>query len=197
MKQSINLYQAILFPVRHTYTLKRLLISSAFIFAVFIMIWAVLFYQLSAVENKVAKQEQDLQDKMDVVTLYQQALQQRKPTASLVEQFDRAKTELVQLQKLQTFLNNRQQQSDQLYSPVLQHLDRIHDRGLWLTAFQLNQSNSSFQGVALEPVSVTRWLTKLRQFNYFQGQDFSHVSVSQIPEDTAVNFVLSADKGAK
>lgn len=146
---------------------------------------------------KQPKQEQDLQDKMDVVTLYQQALQQRKPTASLVEQFDRAKTEFVQLQKLQTFINNRQQQLDQLYSPVLQHLDRIHDRGLWLTAFQLNQSNSSFQGVALEPVSVTRWLTKLRQFNYFQGQDFSHVSVSQIPEDTEVNFVLSADKGAK
>ena len=59
----------------------------------------------------------------------------------------------------------------------------------------LRQGSSSFSGVTLQPASITLWLEGLQQLAYFKGQRFSQVSMAQVPDNTAVSFVLMAQKG--
>lgn len=197
MKQRINLYQASLYPVRHTYSLQRMGLAAMILLVLFGAVWLGLANQLTEVEKQVNIVKQQLSQQEQAVGIYQQALQQRKPNASLVAQFEQAQRDVIKLQQLQQYLTIRQQQASQFYSPVLQHLNTVNPPSLWLTSFQLQQKQSSFDGIALQPVSVTTWLEQLRQLEYFTGQDFSQVMMSQVPDNTAVRFVLSGQEEVK
>lgn len=197
MKQSINLYQPILFPVKHTYTLSRLLLALTGLIVLTVVVWGGLSFKLTAIQQKIVTEEQRVGQQQQSVDVYQQVIQQRKPDAAVVKRFEQAKAEVVKLQQLQQYLTQRQQQSGQFYSPVLQHLDVINLPSLWLTSFQLQQDRTEFAGIALQPVNVTIWLEQLRQLDYFKGQHFSQMTLAQIPDETAVSFVLKAQNEKK
>lgn len=197
MKQIVNLYQPVLYPVRQRYTLRRLTLGLTGLTALCLVIWLLLAQQqrqavadFTAAEQMQAQQQQELQ-------VYQQALQQRKPDAELMQQFTQLQHDIVQQQQLLQYLSQQQQQASEVYSPVLQHLQQIDSSALWLTSFELQQHSSSFNGIALQPVSITRWLEELRQSAYFRGQRFSQVNMTQVPQRTAVSFELSAQQGAE
>ena len=157
--------------------------------------WLLLSQQQQQAGAALAETELQLQRQLQQTDLYQQALAQRKPDEALVKQYQQAEYAVAQKQQLLSYLAEQQQQASQFYSPVLQHLQQVDLAELWLTNFTLRQGSSSFSGVTLQPASITLWLEGLQQLAYFKGQRFSQVSMAQVPDNTAVSFVLMAQKG--
>ncbi|KUM53942.1 hypothetical protein AR688_11330 [Rheinheimera sp. EpRS3] len=195
IKQRVNLYQARLHPVRERLSLQRLVGSAAALTAVVVLGWLLLSQQQQQAGAALAETELQLQRQLQQTDLYQQALAQRKPDEALVKQYQQAEYAVAQKQQLLSYLAEQQQQASQFYSPVLQHLQQVDLAELWLTNFTLRQGSSSFSGVTLQPASITLWLEGLQQLAYFKGQRFSQVSMAQVPDNTAVSFVLMAQKG--
>lgn len=197
MKQQVNLYQAVLQPIRERLGLKRLLQIWLCILLVLFAAWLYLQQQQAQLTKQLASEQQQLNVLQQEMTMYQQALAQRQPSAELVSQYDTAAQSVAQKQQLLNYLSQQQQQATQIYSPVLQHLQHIDRQDLWLTGFSLQQHFSSFNGIALRPDSVPLWLENLRQLAYFRGQRFSQVNMLQVPEKKAVSFELRARQGAE
>lgn len=195
IKQSVNLYQARLYPIREQLSLQRLVGSAAVLTALILVGWLLLSQQQQQEATALAQTELQLQRQLQQTDLYQQALAQRKPDEALVKQFQQVEYAVAQKQQLLSYLAEQQQQASQFYSPVLQHLQQVDLAELWLTNFTLHQGSSSFSGVTLQPASITLWLEGLQQLTYFKGQRFSQVSMTQVPDNTAVSFVLMAQNG--
>ena len=195
IKQRVNLYQTRLQPVREKLSLQRLVVSCAVLMALIVSGWVMLSQQQQQASAALAAVELQLQTQLQQTDLYQQALAQRKPDEALVKQHQQAEYAVAQKQQLLSYLAQQQQQASQFYSPVLAHLQRVDLPELWLTQFTLRQGNSNFSGVTLQPASITLWLEGLQQLAYFKGQRFSQVSMDQVPDNTAVSFVLMAQKG--
>jgi hypothetical protein len=127
--------------------------------------------------------------------MYQQALAQRQPAPALLQQHQQLQHSVQQKQQLLSYLSGQQQQASLFYSPVLQHLQQIDRRELWLSAFSLQQQYSSFAGIALQPEVVPQWLAELGNLHYFRGQRFSQIDLQQVADKPAVSFSLSAQPG--
>lgn len=197
MKQQVNLYQSCLYPVYEPLSLRRLMISLLSIVTVLALIWLYLQQQLSQHGDALTEAEQLLKNQQQESQLYQTALLQRKPDDALVKQQELLVRSVVQKQQLLAYLGTEQQQASQFYSPILAHLNQIDRPDLWLTSFELRQQYSSFNGIALQPASVTAWLEQLRQASYFKGQRFKEVNLQQVPERTAVSFELISQQGGR
>lgn len=195
LKQRVNLYQPRLHPVRERLSLQRLAGCVGALVGLVLLGWLLLSQQYQQATEELAQSELQLQRQLQQTDLYQQALAQRKPDEALVKQHQQAEYAVTQKQQLLSYLAEQQQQASQFYSPVLQHLQQVDLAELWLTSFTLQQGRSSFSGITLQPASITLWLEGLQQLTYFKGQRFSQVSMSQVPDTSAVSFVLLAQKG--
>lgn len=197
MKQQVNLYQHALQPVSEKLGLKRLLQIWLCLALVLFAVWFYLQQQQAQLVKQLTSEQQQLNVLQQEMTMYQQALAQRQPSAELVSQYEATAQSVAQKQQLLNYLGQQQQQATEVYSPVLQHLQQIDRQDLWLTAFSLQQHNSSFNGIALRPDSVLLWLENLRQLAYFRGQRFSQVNMLQVPDKNAVSFELLARQGVE
>ena len=197
MKQQVNLYQHALQPVREQLGLKRLLQIWLCLALVLLAVWFYLQQQQVQLVNQLTSEQQQLNVLQQEMTMYQQALAQRQPSAELVSQYETTAQSVAQKQQLLSYLGQQQQLATEVYSPVLQHLQQIDRQDLWLTGFSLQQHASSFNGIALRPESVPLWLDNLRQLTYFRGQRFSQVNMLQVPDKNAVSFELLARQGVE
>ena len=195
MKQQVNLYQAVLYPPRHEWGLKLLLICWSSLLVLLAAIWLWQQHQAQQQQATLASVQQQLALQQQEFTLYQEALTKRQPSAALAKQLSVEQRALQQKQQLLSFLSVQQQTASQHYSPVLAHLTKVDRQELWLTHFSLQQQHSSFAGITLQPDSVPFWLEDLRQLGYFHGQRFGQVSMQQVPERKAVSFALQAEQG--
>jgi len=195
MKQRVNLYQPLLYPVTERLSLQRLVSGWLLLVGILLSGWFWLQYQQQQLAEQLAVQQQQLDVQLQEVQLYQQALQQRQPAVELTKQYELLQHRVRQKQQLLGYLAQQQQQAGQLYSPVLAHLLQIDRRELWLTAFSLQQQHSSFSGISLQPDKVPLWLEDLRRLDYFKGQRFSEVNMLQVPQQSAVSFQLVAQQG--
>lgn len=195
MKQRVNLYQPLLYPVTERLSLQRLVSGWLLLVGILLSGWFWLQYQQQQLAEQLAVQQQQLDVQLQEVQLYQQALQQRQPAVELTKQYELLQHRVLQKQQLLGYLAQQQQQAGQLYSPVLAHLLQIDRRELWLTAFSLQQQHSSFSGISLQPDKVPLWLEDLRRLDYFKGQRFSEVNMLQVPQQSAVSFQLVAQQG--
>lgn len=196
MKQQVNLYQHRLRPVRQPLALRRLLLSWTALVAVLLLATWLLQQHNQQRSALLEQQQQQLEQQLQQVALFQQALTQRQASAALQKQLQLVEQSVQQKQQLLSYLSQQQQQASQLYSPVLQHLQQIDSPELWLTHFSLAQQHSSFAGITLKPQSVPQWLDQLRELSYFRGQRFRQVQMQQLNENSAVSFELVAEAGA-
>jgi Tfp pilus assembly protein PilN len=195
MKQQVNLYQPILYPVRQQLGLQQLVVAWLLVLLLLLAGWFWLQLQQNGQQQQLTLLQQQLALQQQELSLYQDALLQRQPAAALVTQLQLEERAVLQKQQLLSYLSVQQQQASLFYSPVLQHLHTIDRPELWLTQFTLQQQHSSFSGIALRPDKVPLWLEDLRQLGYFHGQSFSQVNMQQVPEHKAVNFQLVAQQG--
>lgn len=194
MKQQVNLYQPRLYPVRQSLSLSRLALSWAVLVLLISVLGFGLLQQQRELATQLQQQQQQLDQQLEQVTLFQQALAQRQPPADLVKELQLVEHSVQQKQHLLRYLTQQQQQASQFYSPVLQHLQQIDRPEIWLTGFNLQQHHSSFRGVALRPDAVPVWLEAMRQLSYFRGQRFGQVQMQQVPDKAAVAFELAANQ---
>lgn len=195
MKQQVNLYQPILYPVRQQLGLRQLVVAWLLLSLLLLACWFWLQLQQLAQQQQLTLLQHNLTLQQQELGLYQDALVQRQPSAALVAQLQQEERALLQKQQLLSYLSVQQQQASLFYSPVLQHLQNIDRAELWLTQFTLQQQHSSFSGIALRPDKVPLWLEDLRQLGYFHGQRFSQVNMQQVPQRQAVQFELVAQQG--
>ncbi|GAB58328.1 PilN domain-containing protein [Rheinheimera nanhaiensis] len=196
MKQQVNLYQHRLRPIRQPLALRRLLLSWTVLAGVLLLAAWLLQQHNQQRSTLLNQQQQQLDQQLQQVALFQQALTQRQASAALQKQLQLLEQSVQQKQQLLSYLSQQQQQASQLYSPVLQHLQQIDRPELWLTHFSLAQQHSSFTGITLQPRSVPQWLEQLRELSYFRGQRFRQVQMQQLDDNSAVSFELVAEQGA-
>ncbi|MDP5142591.1 PilN domain-containing protein [Rheinheimera baltica] len=197
MKQHVNLYRAVLYPVYERFGLSRLVASWLVLVAALIGAGLWIAHQQQQLQTALAQQQQQNTLQQQEISLYQQALTQRQPSAELVKQYQDIERRVAQKQQLLSFLAEQQMQASQIYSPVMQHLNKVDRPELWLTSFSLQQQYSSFNGIALRPDSVPLWLEDLRQLSYFHGQRFRQVTMQQVQDKRAVSFKLLAQQGTQ
>lgn len=195
MKQRINLYQVALQPQKQTMTLSSLFVLLLLVLAVSVLAWGGLQWQQqkqlqlnTLAEQQLARQQQQLE-------LLQQALLQRKPSSALISERDLLKRRVEQQIALQHYLAAQQVRADYAYSTVLQQLVDTDITSVWLTHFTLRPRSSELKGLTIAPAEVPGWLESLRHFDYFQGQRFNELRLTQLPEQQAVQFHLIAEQG--
>ncbi|SNY58254.1 hypothetical protein SAMN06297280_3347 [Arsukibacterium tuosuense] len=195
MKQRINLYQAGLKPQQETMTLSSLFGLLVLVLTISLLVWGGLKWQQSQQIQRNKQVEQQLKRQQEQLGLLQQALLQRQPSQVLVFERDQLKRRVEQQIALQQYLAAQQVQADYAYSEVLQQLVDADINSVWLTHFKLRPGSSELQGLTLAPAAVPGWLESLRHFDYFKGQRFNELRLTQLPEQQAVMFHLIAEQG--
>ncbi|MDX1539555.1 PilN domain-containing protein [Arsukibacterium sp.] len=195
MKQRINLYQAGLKPQQQTMALSSLFVLIVLVLTISLLAWGGLQWQQRQQMQLNSQTEQDLKRQQDQLGLLQQALLQRQPSSILIAERDQLKRRVEQQIALQHYLAAQQLRPDYAYSVVLQQLDNADITSVWLTQFTLRPGSSELQGLTLTPAAVPGWLESLRDFNYFSGQRFNELRLTQQPEQQAVKFHLIAEQG--
>lgn len=195
MKQRINLYQAGLKPQQQTMALSSLFGLIVLVLTISLLAWGGLQWQQRQQMQLNSQTEQDLKRQQDQLGLLQQALLQRQPSSILIAERDQLKRRVEQQIALQHYLAAQQLRPDYAYSVVLQQLDNADITSVWLTQFTLRPGSSELQGLTLTPAAVPGWLESLRDFNYFSGQRFNELRLTQQPEQQAVKFHLIAEQG--
>lgn len=195
MKQRINLYQAGLKPQQQTMALSSLFVLIVLVLTISLLAWGGLQWQQRQQMQLNSQTEQDLKRQQDQLGLLQQALLQRQPSSILIAERDQLKRRVEQQIALQHYLAAQQLRPDYAYSVVLQQLVNADITSVWLTQFTLRPGSSELQGLTLTPAAVPGWLESLRDFNYFSGQRFNELRLTQQPEQQAVKFHLIAEQG--
>lgn len=195
MKQRINLYQSSLKPQQETLALSSLFGLLVLVLVVSMLAWGGLQWQQRQ-QIQVNKQaEQQLNRQQEQLGLLQQTLLQRQPSTVLVSERDQLKRRVEQQIALQHYLSAQQARTDYAFSVVLQQLVDADINSVWLTHFKLRPGSSELRGLTLKPAAVPGWLESLRHFDYFKGQRFNELRLSQLPEQQAVQFHLIAEQG--
>lgn len=195
MKQQVNLFSVQLLPLKPVLPLTALLRLALIILASGILLLLVLhFLNTQQLQQKalLQQQQQQLQTQAE---LFQQALIQRAPQQSLLQQRDTLARALQQQQRLIQFLGSRQQ-STVKFSQVLHHLVAIDQPQLWLDRFVLEPYRSFWQGYTTAPNSVALWLEQLAQLEQLKGQQFQLMQLQQVENSSTVQFSLQAQQGA-
>ncbi|MAD77558.1 MAG: hypothetical protein CML20_22790 [Rheinheimera sp.] len=195
MKQRINLYQVALQPQKQTMTLSSLFVLLLLVLAISLLAWGGLQWQQQKQLQLNAHAEQQLTRQQQQLELLQQALLQRKPSSALINERDLLKRRVEQQIALQHYLSAQQIRADYAYSTVLQQLLETDINSVWLTHFKLRPRTSELKGLTIVPAEVPGWLESLRHFDYFQGQRFNQLRLTELPEQQAVQFHLIAEQG--
>lgn len=195
MKQRINLYQVALQPQQQTMALPSLFALLLLVLAISVLAWGALQWQQQKQLQLNAQAEQQLTRQQQQLELLQQALLQRKPSSTLITERDVLKRRVEQQIALQHYLSAQQIRADYAYSTVLQQLIETDINSVWLTHFKLHPRRSELKGLTIAPAEVPGWLESLRHFDYFQGQRFNELRLTQLPEQQAVQFHLIAEQG--
>ena len=195
MKQRINLYQVALQPQQQTMALPSLFALLLLVLAISVLAWSGLQWQQQKQLQLNAQAEQQLTRQQQQLELLQQALLQRKPSSMLITERDVLKRRVEQQIALQHYLSAQQIRADYAYSTVLQQLIETDINSVWLTHFKLHPRRSELKGLTIAPAEVPGWLESLRHFDYFQGQRFNELRLTQLPEQQAVQFHLIAEQG--
>jgi Tfp pilus assembly protein PilN len=195
MKQRINLYQEGLKPQKQTLALSALLTLLVLVLVMSLLAWGVLQWQQREQMQLNVQAEQQLKRQQQQLELLQQALLQRKPSLALVTEHNLLKRKVEQQIALQHYLSAQQIHADTAYSTVLQQLLKADVSSVWLTHFKLRPGSSELKGLTIAPVAVPGWLESLRHFDYFKGQRFNELRLTELPEQQAVQFHLIAEQG--
>lgn len=195
MKQRINLYQTGLKPLKETMALSLLFGLLLLALTIFLLAWGGLQWQQRQQVQLNSQAEQQLKRQHEQLELLQQALLQRQPSRVLVSERDQLKRRVEQQIALQQYLAAKQVHADYAYSVVLTQLVNADINSVWLTHFKLRPGSSELQGLTIAPAAVPGWLESLRHFDYFKGQRFNELRLTQLPEQRAVKFHLIAEQG--
>lgn len=196
MKLQVNLFSVSLLPLKPVLPLSALLRLVVIILAFSaVLLFALHFYGKQQQQQLLTLQQQQQQLQAQA-ELFQQALIQRAPNQSLLQQREALQIALQQQRVLLQFLAVRQQ-STAKFSYILSHLVTIDQPQIWLNRFVLEPQQSYWQGFTNAPGVVALWLEQLAQLEQLKGQQFQQIQLQQLENSSTVQFSLQAQQGAK
>ena len=181
MKLRVNLYQAALQPRFDKMTLSQLGRAAMWVSALVLLAATLVYQQLSAAKAEQQVMQQQQQQKVQELEIYQQTLSNRQPSAQLQQQSALLEQSIAQKQQLLSYLQQERNKTPPHYAQVMQHLDAIDPKGLWLTGFSLG-TIQRFDGIATEGVLLPEWLQALGAAPGLQGLHFSSVKMEPLHE---------------
>lgn len=181
MKLRVNLYQADLQPRFDKMTLNQLGRAVIWVSALLLLAGGWAYQQVAAAKAQQQSVQQQQQQKTQELETYQQALANRQPSAQLQQQAAVVQQSILQKQQLLSYLQHETSKAPPRYAAVMQHLDAIDPKGLWLTGFSLG-TMQRFDGIAAEAGLLPEWLKALGAAPGLQGLHFSSVKVEPFGE---------------
>lgn len=181
MKLRVNLYQADLQPRFDKMTLNQLGRAVIWVSALLLLAGGWAYQQVAAAKAQQQSVQQQQQQKTQELETYQQALANRQPSAQLQQQAAVVQQSILQKQQLLSYLQHETSKAPPRYAAVMQHLDAIDPKGLWLTGFSLG-TMQRFDGIAAEAGLLPEWLKALGAAPGLQGLHFSSVKVEPLGE---------------
>ena len=181
MKLRVNLYQADLQPRFDKMTLSQLGRAFIWVSALLLLAGGWAYQQVAAAKAQQQSVQQQQQQKTQELETYQQALANRQPSAQLQQQAALLQQSISQKQQLLSYLQHETSKAPPRYAAVMQHLDAIDPKGLWLTGFSLG-TIQRFDGIAAEAGLLPEWLKALGAAPGLQGLHFSSVKVEPFGE---------------
>ena len=181
MKLRVNLYQADLQPRFDKMTLSQLGRAVIWVSALLLLAGGWAYQQVAAAKAQQQSVQQQQQQKTQELETYQQALANRQPSAQLQQQAAVLQQSISQKQQLLSYLQHETTKAPPRYAAVMQHLDAIDPKGLWLTGFSLG-TMQRFDGIAAEAGLLPEWLKVLGAAPGLQGLHFSSVKVEPLGE---------------
>lgn len=181
MKLRVNLYQADLQPRFDKMTLNQLGRAVIWVSALLLLAGGWAYQQVAAAKAQQQSVQQQQQQKTQELETYQQALANRQPSAQLQQQAALLQQSISQKQQLLSYLQQETTKAPPRYAAVMQHLDAIDPKGLWLTGFSLG-TIQRFDGIAAEAGLLPEWLKALGAPSGLQGLHFSSVKVEPLLE---------------
>ncbi len=191
MKLRVNLYQAELQPRFDKMTLKQLGQAAMLVSALLVLVAGFAYQQLSDVKAEQLLVQQQQQQKVKELEIYQQTLATRQPSVLLQQQADLLQQSIEQKQQLLSYLQQESNKSPPHYAQVMQHLDAIDPDGLWLTGFALG-TIQRFDGIASSGVMLPEWLKALGTAPALQGLHFNTVKLEPLNEGKYRQFSVQA-----
>ncbi len=177
MKQRINLYQPSLQPQPQHYAMGGLARAATVLLLLLIAAAAGLQFERQTQQQQLVQMTGAVNQKSVELGNLQQALDNRQPDQTLVQQAAQLQRDIAQKQQLLQYLTADQQASRPRFAAVLHHLSAEDLPEFWLNQFRLGQRGLMFQGVTRDAAQVPHWLQRLGQHAYFRGQQFSSVGL--------------------
>lgn len=194
MKLRVNLYQADLQPRFDKMTLNQLGRAALLVSALLLLAGGWAYQQLAAAKAQQQLVQQQQQQKTQELEIYQQALANRQPSAQLQQQAALLQQSISQKQQLLSYLQQETTKAPPRYAQVMQHLDVIDPKGLWLTGFSLG-TIQRFDGIATEAGLLPEWLKALGSTPGLQGLHFSSVKVEPLNQVPAAGLNAGSADG--
>lgn len=191
MKLRVNLYQAVLQPRHDKMTLPELFRATTLVLLLLLVSGGWVYQQLTTAKAQQALAMQQQQHKVKELELYQQALAARQPSAMLQQQANLLQQNIAQKQQLLSYLQQENTKTPPQYAKVMQHLNDIDPKGLWLTGFALGV-NEQFDGITRQAELVPLWLKALGNTPGLHGLEFSLVKLEPVADGQYRQFSVMA-----
>lgn len=192
MKNRINLYRPELRPKLELLTLSAVFSLFGLLLVVVIGLRVWLEFsgsqkdrELAIVSNQVTQQS-NFSDELN------NTLQARTEDPQLLAIFAGLQTKLQDKEKLKKALSERETLKSESFSLLLKELAEQHQQDLWLTRIHVTEDAMIFDGQAMQPEALPRWITRLGETEYFAGKQFDQARIYR--EEQALKFTLLTDR---
>ncbi|MFP4129574.1 MAG: hypothetical protein ACLFSJ_02420 [Halorhodospira sp.] len=116
---------------------------------------------------------------LEEVTALRERLEEREPPEALEAEHDRLEERLAQTRELGEQLERIEARSLAGLTEALRALARQELQPVWLTRFRLGLDGGGFEGYALEPAQVMRFIDHLAGAEIFQGVVFQDLAIER------------------
>ncbi|GGO71349.1 PilN domain-containing protein [Bowmanella pacifica] len=189
MKFSVNLYSEEMRPRYVLLTLPFMLLVWALVVILLLLGWGYAERQLAYWQVVEQQAGQRLQHQRTQIASQQQLLA-REPSEELARRVVGLQEQVDTLKQIQNLLQQKDSGAPG-YATFMLELAKYHEDGIWLNQIQVRGTQMYLQGGVQQSEALPAWLDRLSQSPYFQGKEFSNVTLTRDTQDN-LQFVLSS-----
>jgi NhaP-type Na+/H+ and K+/H+ antiporter len=192
MKSRVNLYLPEYQPKLELMTLGAVL--ALFLFLIVLVIGARVYLAIDGATEKQNLQslQVQIQNKSNLLEQLKLQLEQRKEDPLLTVEFENLQVALQNKERIKAALQDREVLKSASFAMLLRDLAEQHEQSLWLTRINVTEDSMLFNGEAVRPEAVPRWISRLGNTEYFAGKSFDQAELNR-DEDT-LTFSLKTSR---
>lgn len=192
MKYRVNLFPEELKP-------KLNLFTAGFVLLMWLLSGVVLFamsehyrYKYQEIQIATRDTQQKYNQQNGMLKMLTAARDKRAQDPALLAEVQKLQNEARDKRLLLDELRGREQLKNQGFSMLMSDLSSSHVEGVWLTRISIAEQKIRMEGATIESSKVPKWVSKLRESEYFTGRSFAGARMFRDESDN-LNFVISSD----